>query len=438
MDDFTKMAAMVGGGGLVATCWAHIKSFLLRVTGLLIVRVEAAETPGTCMGDAFRAMLIADFTTFSAPFRQYGFSQWFVQPKARYERVVHETFLDASRVYWKGWRPLVVSGYGKRLAFIRGTFDPDELAKRAPRLLPGYSSTDTRFAVMTYQGKGRQNATDQHEKHPSPGGTDKAMSNASTTGSDAEQAACVRLLDYQLSEIGQPREGSRTLDRLALSDDVVTAVEEARRWVKSGAWYRERQLPWRRGWLLHGSPGCGKSSLSVAIAQDLNVPLYRFDIASMSNAEFSMYWRNAISNTPSIVLLEDVDSVFQGRTNVIGEMGGGLSFDHLLNVISGVENTDGIFLIITTNNVGAIDPALGIPGEGAGAISSRPGRIDRALKLGNPTPDGLRKIATRILAEKANLELIERLVVEGVNDSGAQFQERCSMLALKLFWETAT
>jgi SpoVK/Ycf46/Vps4 family AAA+-type ATPase len=126
-----------------------------------------------------------------------------------------------------------------------------------------------------------------------------------------------------------------------------------------------------------------------------------------------------------------------GRENILGENGGGLSFDCLLNSISGVQNSDGVFLIVTTNHVEDLDPALGKPRTdkkvNGSFISTRPGRIDRAFEL--PVLDEVcrRKIAQRILKDYP--EYIEQTVKDCAGDSGAQFQEKCAQIALKNFWD---
>lgn len=78
-----------------------------------------------------------------------------------------------------------------------------------------------------------------------------------------------------------------------------------------------------------------------------------------------------------IALIEDIDGVFHGRQNVLrGESGQGsrLTFDCVLNCLSGVQTADGVFTVITTNHLELVDPALGRPM--ASGDASRPGRLD--------------------------------------------------------------
>jgi SpoVK/Ycf46/Vps4 family AAA+-type ATPase len=236
-------------------------------------------------------------------------------------------------------------------------------------------------------------------------------------------------IGWDKSNIGQIKKPD-PMDHLALSDECLKSIQEIKRWRNSEEWYKEKQIPHKKGILLYGKPGCGKSSVAKALAMDLNMPIMIFDLSNMSNSDFQENWDRIKNNTPCMVLLEDIDAIFDGRKNVIHEEGG-LSFDCLLNCIDGVENSDGILIVATTNNIDKIDAALGKPnGDG---ISTRPGKIDRALELLPPDDAGRRKIAKRILGDFPNH--IESTVIDGGHDTGAQFQERCSRLALKLFWE---
>src|SRR5438046_10532869 len=80
-----------------------------------------------------------------------------------------------------------------------------------------------------------------------------------------------------------------------------------------------------------------------------------------------------------------------------------LHFDCLLNCLDGVERSDGVFTIITTNDVSKIDPALGLPRKLPDGtvefISTRPGRIDKAVELTYMEPEDKKRLARRILGD---------------------------------------
>jgi SpoVK/Ycf46/Vps4 family AAA+-type ATPase len=146
-----------------------------------------------------------------------------------------------------------------------------------------------------------------------------------------------------------------------------------------------------------------------------------------------------LSKTPCIALVEDIDSIFNGRKNIRNTNNNLdlLTFDCFLNCIDGIQNTDGLFLIVTTNKIELLDSALGIPrtnkNQNETYISTRPGRIDRAFELKILDKDCRIKIAKRILSDCP--EFIDKIIEIGNGDTGAQFQERCTQIALKNFWE---
>ena len=179
------------------------------------------------------------------------------------------------------------------------------------------------------------------------------------------------------------------------------------------------------------------------------------------------------TNVPCIALIEDIDNVFNGREYVArrnfgysmmfdydndddegestdpnkkkkkkGGRGGLLSFNVLLNCLDGVEKTDGTFVIVTTNDLSKVDEALGkptqLPDGTKQFISTRPGRIDKAIELTYMETNDKKKMAQRILGmyEKEYLEML--VFIDKFTDlleTPAQFQERCAQLALACYWK---
>ena len=73
--------------------------------------------------------------------------------------------------------------------------------------------------------------------------------------------------------------------------------------------------------MLYGPPGTGKTALARAFAEDLNMPIYVFNLAEMSNHELMRVWSEMQVNVPCIALIEDIDNVFNGRENVARKHG---------------------------------------------------------------------------------------------------------------------
>ncbi|CAG9996845.1 unnamed protein product [Clonostachys byssicola] len=145
-------------------------------------------------------------------------------------------------------------------------------------------------------------------------------------------------------------------------------------------WYAQRALPYRRGYLLYGPPGTGKSSLSFAIAGELDLDVYVINVPDISNSTL----KNLFESLPDtcIVLLEDIDAVGVSRTSDpetiedgaparVGRRGRGLvTLSGLLNTLDGVTSQDGRIVVMTTNHRENLDEAL-----------IRPGRVDMQIEL---------------------------------------------------------
>lgn len=256
------------------------------------------------------------------------------------------------------------------------------------------------------------------------------------------------------------------LSRIYFPDNVRDLIEEMGFWLTTREWHHAKKLPWKRGWLLHGAPGTGKTCLVRALAQDHDLPVFVFELAGMTNYEFIEHWNNMRNFTPCIVLLEDFDNVFHGRTNVTAPKpfvmkrdrndpfddedrdlsNGYLTFDTLLNMMDGIEQLDGVFTIVTTNKLEHIDPALGVPSTSAAKddlLSTRPGRIDRAVELTFLAPEHMKLMADRILSEFPEVrdELVAR-IPELIKDghscvTPAQWQEICSSRAIQRKFKAA-
>eukprot|EP00939_MAST-03C_sp_MAST-3C-sp1_P002342 g2342.t1 len=163
---------------------------------------------------------------------------------------------------------------------------------------------------------------------------------------------------------GQPRL-KRPIDSVILGDGIKKSiVGDVLEWQRSSGWYTERGIPYRRGYLLHGPPGCGKSSFVSALAGhfDYNICILSLNEAGLTDDRLAQ----ALSNVPqqSVVLLEDIDAAFHRRTP--GEFNRShVTFSGLLNCLDGVSSAEERILFMTTNHLDRLEPAL-----------LRPGRVD--------------------------------------------------------------
>jgi mitochondrial chaperone BCS1 len=175
-------------------------------------------------------------------------------------------------------------------------------------------------------------------------------------------------------------------------------------------WYADRGIPFRRGYLLHGVPGSGKSSLIHALAGEIGLDIYTLSLSSSWISDATLTALMGRVPARCIVLLEDLDAAFTRSTQRDGKDTGTpaeneqerdnqqqqqqqssssnsrssrrnrdfiadmntLSLSGLLNALDGVAASEGRLLFATTNHLERLDPAL-----------SRPGRMDVWIEFKN-------------------------------------------------------
>lgn len=425
-----SFVALLAAGGAIGAFWGQIRGFIDRCCSYLICQFTVEDY---CVAKAMSGYFFENLKRSPIGPRSYASIQAFVRPVNRAERVGTEKIGKQTVLFWKGWRPIWVKTTGDwdtyplNVQFIRGMFDPDKLVINAIDNLNANNRT-----LETEQKKSEKRFCVRHIV-----GKDFFFEKNKASGSTFEgiHYKHLRVLKWMHGELGIKQSPFATVDNLSLSNTTLEAIEEARFWKKSEKWYGERGIPWKRGWLLFGKPGTGKTSLARAIAEELDLPVFVYDLSSLNNEDMRAHWTDMMEHTPCMAVLEDIDAIFNCRKNISqdGKLRSSLTFDCLLNCIDGIEKTDGLFTVITTNNLKKVDPAIG--GGHRGRISPRPGRIDKVIECGPPDKHGLEKICRRILKDEP--ELWERVVNDGcrAHDTAAQFQERCSNAALHSLWE---
>ena len=144
--------------------------------------------------------------------------------------------------------------------------------------------------------------------------------------------------------------------RAGVSDALLT---DAKTFMESKQWYRDRSIPWRRGYLFYGEPGCGKSSIAHALASHFGLNVAVLSLAAVAG---DGALRNLMTSMPPrcLLLIEDIDAAFADREGKDAEL---VTFSGLLNAIDGIAAAEGRILVMTTNHVEKIDPALRRPGR---------------------------------------------------------------------------
>nr|CAD7266544.1 unnamed protein product [Timema shepardi] len=178
-------------------------------------------------------------------------------------------------------------------------------------------------------------------------------------------------------QFGHPRK-PRPLQSVVLDAGISERVlADVREFIGNPGWYIDRGIPYRRGYLLHGPPGCGKSSYITALAGELQFGICVLNLSERGLTDDRLNHLLSVAPQNSIVLLEDVDAAFSSREDstqakAAYEGLNRVTFSGLLNCLDGVASTEARILFMTTNYLDRLDPAL-----------IRPGRVDLKEYVGH-------------------------------------------------------
>eukprot|EP00928_Gymnodinium_smaydae_P002799 TRINITY_DN11015_c0_g3_i1.p1 TRINITY_DN11015_c0_g3~~TRINITY_DN11015_c0_g3_i1.p1 ORF type:complete len:1162 (-),score=288.27 TRINITY_DN11015_c0_g3_i1:82-3567(-) len=193
----------------------------------------------------------------------------------------------------------------------------------------------------------------------------------------------------------------RDRDSIVLDENLADyVVEDIRNFFskKTAAWYQNAGIPYRRGYLLYGPPGCGKTSFAQVLAGELNIDICLLNLSNqeMNDDDLSELLRAAPPR--SMMLLEDVDAIFVERTAGKEKQGrgGGISFSGLLNALDGAAAQEGCIIMLTTNHKDRLDEAL-----------IRPGRCDVHVHVTKASKDQALRMFYRFFAKEVRIKSVE-------------------------------
>ena len=174
---------------------------------------------------------------------------------------------------------------------------------------------------------------------------------------------------------------------------------------QSGEMYQKLGLPYRRGFLFAGPPGCGKTATLRALATNIPAKFItvhgRFDVRD-DHIEQALYMAN--KHAPAVVLLEDLDKLVGSEK---------ISLAHLLNTLDGLKDANGVLVIATTNEPQKLDPAL----------LHRPSRFDRIWKFTLPRYEQRLALLCKLSGDRFSEQALREVARKSEGFSMAYVQE---------------
>lgn len=194
--------------------------------------------------------------------------------------------------------------------------------------------------------------------------------------------------------------GGKTIDKI-FNSEKLELLEDLDQFFSSKSLYEHRGTPFKRGYLCEGSPGNGKTTTIIALAQYLKKDIYSLNLTSLNDGnQLRLAFQGVKEN--SFILIEDVDAMVNGREKINDK----INFSELLNVVDGVASQEGVCVFFTTNHPEKLDPAL-----------IRCGRIDKRVTFNNPNKEDVEGLLELFFAEKRELKKYKN------THSAAQLQE---------------
>lgn len=171
---------------------------------------------------------------------------------------------------------------------------------------------------------------------------------------------------HVVNGINYPRPKQTWAD-LILPEDIKSQIRDGfESFLESKQRYRDLGLPYRRGFLLVGPPGNGKTLVTKVIAGSYKVNIVTLKLKSdLEEGVVDKAFALARTNPPCVLLLEDLDKMINNTR---------VSLSYLLNKLDGMDAPEGVLVIATTNEPGRLDPAL----------LHRPSRFDRIWEFKLP------------------------------------------------------
>lgn len=209
-----------------------------------------------------------------------------------------------------------------------------------------------------------------------------------------------------------------SFDDIGGIDEIITQVREVVELpLKKPELFEHMGIKPHKGVMLYGPPGCGKTMIAKAVANEINAHFISVKGPELINKYYGQSEENlrtmfeeASELQPTIIFFDEIDAVAQQRSGDDNLRTDARFVNQLLSLMDGIEDYGRICVMAATNRVELIDNAL-----------LRPGRFDYMLKVEKPNDEGCRKIfelSTRDMPVDESFDL-DNLASELAGLSGA-------------------
>lgn len=198
-------------------------------------------------------------------------------------------------------------------------------------------------------------------------------------------------------------------------------LADAKRFLAAEDWYREVGIPWHHGYLFHGLPGSGKTSLAAALAGDLHMDLYLLNIGGSGMNDEKLSSLMADIRPGSMIVMEDIDCTVPDREAQPNRV----TLSGLLNCLDGIMSREGCVIVMTTNHREHLDTAL-----------IRPGRVDYDLEFSYATEDQKQRLTIALgglVVPEDSLTMAEcqQRILADVKEQTTRITEACKVAGCK-------
>ena len=277
--------------------------------------------------------------------RQMAFNELVADSKSIWERTRN---LDLSDQYQEAGKKTLAYGFSikivlGRLAFCRRTIDRQQTV----------TSSTVLTVFFTRQRKFMKMLDSE---------IDRRVQEIALRAKQARDYVCV----YSRNMCDSCQKYKRRIDSIFTNDgqhkELLASIKA---FLDNKETYRKLSYPYSYSALLHGSPGCGKTSTILAIASELNMDIKYISLSKIDMSDLLC----AITQKNTILVFEDIDAMASNVTRnrsddePAAEFGrpkieSNVSLSDMLNITDGLLAADGSICLFTTNHVDKLDPAL--------------------------------------------------------------------------------